>query len=498
MTTDTTSTAGYDAEDITVLEGLEAVRKRPGMYIGSTGRGACTTWCTRWSTTASTRRWPATAPRRRHAARRRLGTVADDGRGIPVAGMADQEGKSALEVVLTVLHAGGKFGGDGYKVSGGLHGVGVSVVNALSESLIAEVRRDGHVWRQRYVRRRRPRRDREGERPTDTGTIISFRPDRTSSKTRSSTYDTLAQAVRGHGVPDPGARRVLIDERGEGREQSFHAEGGIIDFVRHLNKDRDPIHNDVAYFEARVRRPRSRSRCSGPGFTEAVHSYANNINTHEGGTHLSGLPHRPDRHDQRLRPGEGSSSRRRTTTWRARTRARGSRRSSPSSSASRSSRGRPRPSSATPRSRDSSVGSSTSGSRSTSRSTPPRHGRSARRASTPPRPDWRPARPATLPAARVCSTPACPASSTTARTATPTTPRSSWSRVTPPAARPCGPRQSSFQAILPLRGKIINVEKARIRQGPGQHRDPGDHRRDGHRHRRGVRPRQGPVPQARR
>ena len=282
----------YDAQDITVLEGLEAVRKRPGMYIGTTGpRGlhhlvyevvdnsvdeAMAGYCDRIEVTLH----PDGAC-----------TVSDNGRGIPVSAMADQGGKSALEVVLTVLHAGGKFGGEGYKVSGGLHGVGVSVVNALSESLTAEVRREGHVWRQVYGNGGAPLTAIEkGEAADTTGTTISFKPDADIFEEPEFDYDTLAKRFEDTAFLTRGLTIVLIDERGVPREQTFHAEGGIIDFVLHLNKDRDAIHKDVAYFEAAGDEGVLEIAMQWTsGFTEAVHSYANNINTHEGGTHLSGF-----------------------------------------------------------------------------------------------------------------------------------------------------------------------------------------------------------------
>jgi DNA gyrase subunit B len=291
MTTDTTPTAGYDAQDITVLEGLEAVRRRPGMYIGSTGpRGlhhlvyevvdnsvdeAMAGHCTRVDVTLH----PDGSA-----------TVADDGRGIPVAAMADQEGRSALEVVLTVLHAGGKFGGDGYKVSGGLHGVGVSVVNALSESLTADVRRDGHVWRQRYARGEALGPIERGEPTSDTGTTITFRPDPDIFEEPEFDFDTLAQRFRETAFLTRGLTVRLVDERGEGREVTFRYDGGIEDFVRHLNEARDPVHRDVAYIEGESEGSTLEIAMQWTGaYTESVHSFANNINTHEGGTHLTGF-----------------------------------------------------------------------------------------------------------------------------------------------------------------------------------------------------------------
>jgi len=288
-----TAPHSYDAQDITVLEGLEAVRKRPGMYIGdTTQRGlhhlvyevvdnsvdeAMAGHCDRIEVVLH----PDGSC-----------SITDNGRGIPVGEMSGQGGKSALEVVLTVLHAGGKFGGEGYKVSGGLHGVGVSVVNALSSELTAEVRRDGHVWRQRYSGGGHADGPIQKGEPTDeTGTIISFTPDDTIFPEPEFDYDILAKRFRDTAFLTKGLTIVLTDERGEGRSDTFFAEGGIVDFVRFLNeRGRDPLHKDVVYFEA-----------EGPegdlevamqwtsGFNEAVHSYANNINTHEGGSHLSGF-----------------------------------------------------------------------------------------------------------------------------------------------------------------------------------------------------------------
>src|SRR5215204_4490008 len=229
--------AGYDAQDITVLEGLEAVRKRPGMYIGSTGpRGlhhlvwevvdnsvdeALAGHCDRVEVTVH----PDSSV-----------TVVDDGRGIPVAKM-EKEDKSALEVVLTVLHAGGKFGdGGGYKVSGGLHGVGVSVVNALSEQLHVEVRRDGFKWTQDFVRGV-PQGDlQKGEPSTDTGTTITFLPDAEIFETLDFDFATLEQRLRETAFLTRGLRITITDERGEGHRSEFHYEGGIQDFVTYLNE----------------------------------------------------------------------------------------------------------------------------------------------------------------------------------------------------------------------------------------------------------------------
>src|SRR3954447_7128722 len=208
--------AGYDAQDITVLEGLEAVRKRPGMYIGSTGvRGlhhlvyevvdnsvdeALAGYCDAVTVTIH----PDNSV-----------TVVDVGRGIPVAKM-EKEGKSALEVVLTVLHAGGKFGdGGGYKVSGGLHGVGVSVVNALSDELTVTVKRDGYAWKQSYVRGVPPRDIQRGEPTDETGTTITFRPDAEVFESLDFDYQTLEQRLRETAFLTRGLRISITDERGE-------------------------------------------------------------------------------------------------------------------------------------------------------------------------------------------------------------------------------------------------------------------------------------------
>ncbi|MBY0395872.1 MAG: hypothetical protein K2X91_05290, partial [Thermoleophilia bacterium] len=217
-------------------------------------------------------------------------TVADNGRGIPVAAMADQGGRSALEVVLTVLHAGGKFGGDGYKVSGGLHGVGISVVNALSETLTAEVRRDGGRFRQDYrVGAPAGPVERVGD-ASDTGTTITFTPDPEIFEEPDFDFDTLAQRFRETAFLTRGLVVRLVDRRGEGREVEYHYEGGIEDFVRHLNETRDPIHRDVVFLEADG--PEGQLECAlqwTQAYNEAVYTFANNINTHEGGTHLTGF-----------------------------------------------------------------------------------------------------------------------------------------------------------------------------------------------------------------
>jgi DNA gyrase subunit B len=284
--------AAYTAKDITVLEGLEPVRLRPGMYIGSTGaRGlhhlvyevvdnAVDEALAGRNDLVDVTIHPDNSV-----------TVMDAGAGIPVDVIAEQ-GLPALTVVLTKLHAGGKFGGEGYKVSGGLHGVGVSVVNALSEWLVAEVRRDGKVYRQEFAR---------GEPVTEmttvgvaakagTGTTISFLPDSEVFEELELSASTLSQRLRETAFLTRGLRIVLRDERAGGKTEEFHYEGGIRDFVAHVNESKDPVHKHVVYFEGE----------SGDGqvevamqwnasYVESVFSFANNINTTEGGAHLSGF-----------------------------------------------------------------------------------------------------------------------------------------------------------------------------------------------------------------
>ncbi len=281
----------YDAQDITVLEGLEAVRRRPGMYIGSTGpRGlhhlvyevvdnsvdeALAGHCTEVAVTI-------------HPDNRV--TVVDNGRGIPVATMA-KEKRPAVEVVLTVLHAGGKFGeGGGYKVSGGLHGVGVSVVNALSEVLDVEVRRDGYVWTQTYERGV-PQGDlARGEATKETGTTINFLPDAEIFETTDFDTTVLEERMRDTAFLTRGLRITIDDERGEGHHVEFQYDGGIEDFVTFLNENKDPIHDKVVYFSGEGDEGAVEVALQwNSTYQESIFSFANNINTHEGGSHLSGF-----------------------------------------------------------------------------------------------------------------------------------------------------------------------------------------------------------------
>ena len=282
----------YTAKDITVLEGLEPVRLRPGMYIGSTGPRGLHHLVYEVVDNAVDE---ALAGRNDYVEVTlhpdNSVTVADHGAGIPVDVIEDQ-GLSALTVVLTKLHAGGKFGGDGYKVSGGLHGVGVSVVNALSSRLVAEVKRDGRIHRQEFERGV-PLGDVEiaGDAVKgETGTTISFLPDSDIFEEVDFSLSTLVQRLRETAFLTRGLRIVLIDER-EGEERhEFHAEGGIRDFVAFVNDAKDPVHKHIVFFEGESEHGHVEVAMQwNTSYVDSVYSFANNINTHEGGTHLQGF-----------------------------------------------------------------------------------------------------------------------------------------------------------------------------------------------------------------
>ncbi|NMA54722.1 MAG: DNA topoisomerase (ATP-hydrolyzing) subunit B [Firmicutes bacterium] len=279
----------YDAGQIQVLEGLKAVRLRPSMYIGSTGpRGlhhlvyevvdnsideALAGFCTEIEVTLH---------------RDQMVEVSDNGRGIPVE-TQPQVGRPAVEVVLTMLHAGGKFGGEGYKVSGGLHGVGVAVVNALSEWLEVEVRRDGHIYQQSYSRGKASGDLKIVGATKKTGTTIRFIPDSKIFKERKFSFDTLAQRFRELAFLCQGLKISLKDEN-SGKEVEYQFEGGIVEFVRHLNKNKDTLFDPPIHFV----RERSDAICEislqyNSGYTENILTYANNIHTQEGGTHETGF-----------------------------------------------------------------------------------------------------------------------------------------------------------------------------------------------------------------
>ncbi|MEP7158303.1 MAG: ATP-binding protein, partial [Chloroflexota bacterium] len=284
--------AAYTAESIQVLEGLEAVRKRPGMYIGSTdGRGLHHLI---WEIVDNS----IDEAMAGHATLIELtikpdGSVVnrDNGRGVPV-GKQKQTGKDALEVVHTVLHAGGKFGGGGYKVSGGLHGVGVSVVNALSEWLYVESAFEGKVWTQRYERGK-PTSAVTAIGPSNgrTGTLTSFKADAQIFETLEWSFETVEQRLRESAYLNKGLWIRFIDERPTpAREKSFYFEGGLVSFVRHLNRGRDVLHPRPIYAERRDGATQVEVAIQyNDGYAESVFAFANNINTVDGGTHVTGF-----------------------------------------------------------------------------------------------------------------------------------------------------------------------------------------------------------------
>jgi DNA gyrase subunit B len=288
-----TAGSAYSAEDITVLEGLEAVRKRPGMYIGSTGPRGLHHLIYEVMDNSVDEALAGEADHVEIAIHPDNSvTVTDNGRGIPVD-LHEKEKRPAAEVVLTTLHAGGKFGdGGGYKVSGGLHGVGVSVVNALSERLDLTVWREGHEWTQAYERGQPKTKLKKGKAVKRRGTRITFMPDLEIFDTMDYDRTVLEQRFREMAFLTRGLRIEFKDERGEGFEASFKYDGGIVDFVKYLHGQgtREPLHNKVIYLddsggagEVEVAMQWNNS------YQENLLSFANNINTHEGGTHLSGF-----------------------------------------------------------------------------------------------------------------------------------------------------------------------------------------------------------------
>jgi DNA gyrase subunit B len=285
--------SNYGADKITVLEGLEAVRKRPSMYIGDTGQRGLHHLVYEVvdnSIDEALAGYASTVGVTIHTDNSI--TVEDDGRGIPTD-MHEGEGKPAVEVVMTVLHAGGKFDHDSYKVSGGLHGVGVSCVNALSKWLEVEVHRDGDVHHIKFERGATISPLTKTHTTTKTGTIITFKPDAEIFPDNVYVWDILAKRLRELAFLNRGVTITLTDERaaeGEERSEKFFYEGGICEFVRHLNTNKQVLHDQVIYFhKEREGIDVELAMQYNDGFSENIFSYANNINTFEGGTHLSGF-----------------------------------------------------------------------------------------------------------------------------------------------------------------------------------------------------------------
>lgn len=282
---------GYGADQIQILEGLEAVRKRPGMYIGSTSsKGlhhlvyeivdnavdeALAGYCDIIDVTIN--------------ADNSI-TVVDDGRGIPVE-INKKKGISSVEVVFTILHAGGKFGGGGYKVSGGLHGVGASVVNALSEWLEVVVEMDGKMYKQRYARGKVVTPLQEVGTSDRTGTTVTFLPDKDIFETTVFEYDVLKQRLRETAFLTKNLKIVLRDDReGQETENTFHYEGGVKEFVQYLNKHKDPLYQDIIYCEGQKDDVYVEVALQhNDSYVENTYTFVNNITTPEGGTHLAGF-----------------------------------------------------------------------------------------------------------------------------------------------------------------------------------------------------------------
>lgn len=283
----------YGAQDITVLEGLEPVRRRPGMYIGGTGKQGLhhLIWevvdngfdeaMAGYAMNITVRLMPDDVV-----------SVSDDGRGIPVEKHSKTK-KSTLETVLTVLHAGGKFGGEGYKVSGGLHGVGVSVVNALSEWLEAEIHRDGGIYKQRYQRGDAMNQVRKQGSTKNTGTTITFKPDKEIFETTTFDWDYILQHLRQQAYLTPGIRVHIADERNADkvRNYTYLFEGGIKSYVRQLNMGKDVKNDEIFYAKQEYEEDRMVEVAMQytDSYSDSVLTFANNIHTIEGGTHLTGF-----------------------------------------------------------------------------------------------------------------------------------------------------------------------------------------------------------------
>ncbi|MGZ8619173.1 MAG: ATP-binding protein, partial [Actinomycetota bacterium] len=285
--------AGYDSSSIQVLEGLEPVRKRPGMYIGTTSSRGLHHLVYEVVDNAIDEAMAGFADKilvTIHAD----GSVSvyDNGRGIPVKPIPGaKDRRPAVEVVLTVLHAGGKFGGGGYKISGGLHGVGVSVVNALSTRLEVEVTRDGSSWSQAYERGKPLGKLAKGKATTKTGTRVRFWPDpEIFVETLEFRFETLAERLRELSFLNKGAEITLADEREEPtRKESFKASGGLVDFVKYLSQGKETINRIIDIDTKADDSEVELAMQWNTGYTESLYSFANTINTHEGGMHEEGL-----------------------------------------------------------------------------------------------------------------------------------------------------------------------------------------------------------------
>ena len=293
--TTATEKANYGADNIQVLEGLEAVRKRPAMYIGDIGvKGlhhlvyevvdnsideALAGHCNEITVTIL----------ENNSIR-----VKDNGRGIPT-GIHPKLGVSALEVVMTVLHAGGKFDKDTYKVSGGLHGVGVSCVNALSDLLVAEVHRDGKITKQEFSKGKPLYAAKEIGTTEDRGTIVTFTPDLSIFTIGEYNYATLGNRMRELAFLNKGISILLVDDRNKNEQgisynETFHSDGGLKEFVQYIDGGKEKLMDDVIHIEGEKGGiPVEVAMLYNNSYSESIQSYVNNINTHEGGTHLSGF-----------------------------------------------------------------------------------------------------------------------------------------------------------------------------------------------------------------
>jgi len=280
----------YTAKSINVLKGLEAVQKRPAMYIGDVGSRGFHHLVNEVVDNSIDEALGGYADKISVTIRKDESiTVEDNGRGIPVD-IHPEEKRSALEVVMTVLHAGGKFDKNSYKVSGGLHGVGVSVVNALSEWLIVEVRRDGKVYRQEYERGRPKYAVKEvgKAKNNERGTIVSFFPDTKIFKNTKFKFDTLSERMKELAYLNKNITIILKDERNGGEEETYHYKGGLIDFVKYLDESRTALHKPVYIEGEKENTPVEIAFQYNDGYSENLFTYVNNINTTEGGTHLVG------------------------------------------------------------------------------------------------------------------------------------------------------------------------------------------------------------------